>query len=87
MNHRRGHSRKQVRCRLCTDNRDYIGSDRQQRKRDGAASDSQRVSNGEFWDFCPDCNGSGRCDCPGCKGETCDLCEGTRIYSFIKPRA
>lgn len=34
MNYKRRKSRKNVRCRGCTDNRDYIGSDRQQRKRE-----------------------------------------------------
>ena len=53
-------------------------------KREAFASESPRVSNGRFYDWCPDCGGTGKCD--DCPDGVCVLCGGTRIYDFIKPR-
>ena len=55
MNHKRRKPRSQVRCQLCTADRRNIGGDRQQREHDARAPSSVRVSNGQFWDWCPDC--------------------------------
>ncbi len=40
----------------------------------------RHVAGAQTWDFCPDCDGTGRCNCGDCKGVTCLLCGGARIY-------
>lgn len=84
MHFKRGKPRSKVRCTLCTDERENIGGDRHRWERDAFAPDSVRVSNGQFWDWCPDCNGSGRCEC--CPNKVCVLCGGTKIIDFIYPQ-
>lgn len=86
MNHKRGRPRSQVRCSLCTDARENIGGDRRRRERDAVAANSPRVSNGRFYDWCPECGGTGRCNCGDCDG-VCVLCGGSKIYDFTRPRA
>ena len=76
MNHKRGKPRDQVRCTLCTDGRWNIGGDR--RLRNEVPPEAPRVSNGQFWDWCPDCEGTGKQN-----GETCVLCGGTKVVDFI----
>jgi len=85
VNHKRRKPRNQVRCVLCTDGRINIGGDRRQRKEDAFAPDAPRVSNGRYYDWCPDCNGTGRCD--DCPDGVCVLCGGSRIHDFTRPRA
>lgn len=85
MNHKRGKPREKVRCTLCTDGRQNIGGERLERERDALLPDAPRVSNGRFYDFCPDCDGTGKCD--DCPNGVCVLCGGSRIYDFIMPRA
>ena len=84
LNHKRGKPRKNVRCRLCTDSRDDTGSDRQQRKREAFAADSPRVTNGQHFDFCPDCCGTGRCEHDDC--ELCPLCGGSGVTDYLQPQ-
>ena len=49
MNHKRRKPRKNVRCKLCTDSRDYTGTDRLKRKKevDKTIQDSLEMS--PFW--------------------------------------
>ncbi len=81
-NFKRGRPRKQVRCTLCTDSRENRGGPRQQERREAFASDTPPVTNGRGeTDWCPDCNGTGRCpddhvDCDG----VCPLCGGAKVY-------
>ena len=82
MNYKRGKPRDQVRCTLCTDGRLNIGGDR--RLRNEVPPEAPRVSNGQFYDWCPDCKGTGKCD--DCPDKVCVLCGGTKIIDFIHPR-
>lgn len=90
MNHKYGR-RKDSRagCLLCKPHKAnaYVGQDRQARKQEAFAADSPRVSNGRFYDWCPDCNGTGRCEESCCEGGVCPCCDGAKIIDFIEPRA
>jgi hypothetical protein len=86
-NYKRGKPRKQVRCTLCTDGRENRGGPRQQEKRAAFAPDTPPVTNGgDESDWCPDCNGTGRCpDHPDCHNDycvdgVCPLCMGAKTY-------
>jgi len=54
------------------------------RKREAFESDAPRVSNGQHYDFCPDCKGTGRC--PDCPDGVCVLCSGMKITTFVDPQ-
>jgi hypothetical protein len=85
LNHKRGKARNNVRCQLCTDNRRNIGGDRARESREAFAEDAPRVTNGQFYDFCPDCNGTGKCEC--CPNKVCVLCGGTKIIDVVRPQS
>lgn len=79
MNHKRGRPRKQVRCRLCTDSRDYTGGDRLRERK--LAFDLEEKANAEDGTVdCPDCGGTGRCD--DCPDNVCVLCGGSGVYDM-----
>ena len=87
MNHKRGRPKdRRAGCLLCKPSKSngVKGADRV--ARNSTPPENPRVSNGRFYDWCPDCDGTGRCNCGGCKGETCLLCSGTRIMDCIEPR-
>lgn len=89
MNHKYGRKKdSRAGCLLCKPHKAnaLVGQDRARRRREAILPDAPRVSNGQFWDWCPDCDGTGRCNCGDCEGKTCLLCGGTRIIDFIIPR-
>ena len=88
MNHKYGRKKdSRAGCLMCKPYKAnaVVGQDRQLGKRE--LPENVKVSNGRFYDWCPDCNGTGRCNCLDCKGKTCLLCGGSRIYEFNRPRA
>lgn len=90
MNHKYGRKKdSRAGCLLCKPHKAnaLVGQDRQIRKREAILPDAPRVSNGRFYDFCPDCNGTGRCSDSCCNNGVCPMCGGAKIIDFIWPQS
>lgn len=81
MNHKRGRPKdRRAGCLLCKPHKSNANKGSERNRRNDLPPEEYRNCVGGEWDFCPDCNGSGRCYCPDCRGKTCMLCGGSRIY-------
>jgi hypothetical protein len=83
---RKGPKSTRAGCLLCKPHK-HQADHRQERTRNEREAQEweeqsriRHVPGARHYDFCPDCDGTGRCNCTDCKGKTCLLCGGTRIY-------
>ena len=91
MNFKRGKPKQQVRCTLCTNVR-WLGNAAERIKGRAARHTNPYVDGlpdmptkpgTTRYDFCPDCDGTGRCECEQCVEEKigCLYCQGSGIVA------